>query len=300
MRWPLSPNFEKLISNTESRGKPEWKIPYLGLLNPNTPYFWRVRALDATGTWGPWSKTFHFQLQAPGVPLQVRLEPSDGGGLVLKWQANPQGEPPVAYKVYGSDEKGFTASDEEYLVNMGRGFVRDMEHFQNKPSDAPDAGMAKTPANLIGKVETTSLPVVGADPTSPNTNKAYYRVVALDAAGRPSGPSDYAEVPRPRVFTDPPITAKTGQSYHYQPGVIRSLGDFQCRRSPTSSYNGAFWDREQYTFTPVSLPEGLSIDSTTGLISGQPAKSGTFDVKFTLANQFGAKGDASYRLTVAE
>ena len=300
MRWPLSPNFEKLISNTDSRGKTEWTVPYLGLLNPDTPYFWRVRALDATGTWGPWSKTFRFQLQAPGVPLEVRLEPSNDGGLALSWQANPQGEPPVAYKVYGSDEKGFTAADAEYLVNMGRGFVRDMDHFQNKPSDAADVGMVKTPANLIATVKTNSLPVVGAGLTSPNTNKAYYRVVAVDAAGRPSGPSDYAEVARPFIFTHPEVTAKTGQSYRYQPGLICSAGDLQCRRSPKSSYNGAFWDREQYTFTPVSLPDGLSIDGTTGLISGRPTTSGPFDVKFTVANQFGAKGEVSYRLTVSE
>ena len=300
MRWPLSPNFEKLISNSDSRGKPELTAPYVGLLNPGTPYCWRVRAMDATGTWGPWSRTFRFQLEAPGVPLDVRLEPNDGGGLELRWQANPQGERPVAYKVYGSDEKGFTASDTEYPVNMGRGFVRDMDHFESKPSDAPDVGMVKTPSNLIATVETTSAVVVGADLTSANTNKAYYRVVAVDDAGRASGPSDYAEVARPFVFTDPEVAAKVGQSYHYRPGLIRSLGDLQCRRSPKSSYNGAFWDREEYAFAPVSLPDGLSIDNTSGLISGQPGKSGTFDVKFTVANQFGATGEVSYRLTVAE
>ena len=300
MRWPLSPNFDKLISHTDSRGKPEWTVPYVGVLNPDTPYYWRVRAMDATGTWGPWSRTFSFQVEAPGVPLDVRLEPSDGGKLVLSWRANPQGERPVAYKVYGSDEKGFTASDTEYLVNMGRGFVRDMAHFENKPSDAPDVGMVKTPSNLIATVETTSASVVGAELTSANTNKAYYRVVAVDTAGRASGPSDYAEVTRPYMFTDTLLTAKVGQSYHYQPGLIRSLGDFQCRRSPKSSYNGAFWDREEYTFAPLSLPDGLSIDSTSGLITGQPAKSGTFDVKFTVANQFGATGEVSCRLTVAD
>ena len=300
MRWPLSPSFEKLISNTNFRGKPEWTVPYVGLLNPDTPYYWRVRALDATGTWGPWSRTAAFQIEAPGVPLQVRLELSDGGGLELRWQANPQGTQPVAYKVYGSDERGFTASDTEYLVNMGRGFVRDMAHFENKSSDAPDVGMVKTPSNLFATVKTTLATVVGAKLTSANANKSYYRVVAVDGAGRASGPSDYAEVPRPFVFTDPLLTAKVGQSYRYEPGLIRSLGDFQCRRSPKSSYNGAFWDREEYNFAPLSLPDGLSIDNTSGLISGRPAKSGTFDVKCIVANQFGVTGEVSYRLTVAD
>ncbi len=65
MRWPLSPNFEKRISLTPSQGKTEWTVPYVGLLNPDTPYYWHVRALDASGVWGPWSRTFSVQTQAP-------------------------------------------------------------------------------------------------------------------------------------------------------------------------------------------------------------------------------------------
>ncbi|MHB8898344.1 MAG: hypothetical protein ACYC6Y_06320, partial [Thermoguttaceae bacterium] len=113
MRWPLSPNFEKRTSLTSAQGKPEYTLPAVGLLNPGTTYYWRVRALDATGVWGPFSKTFSFRIQAPGVPVDVRLLPADDGqGLALSWSPNPEGERPVAYKVYGSDETGFSISDE--------------------------------------------------------------------------------------------------------------------------------------------------------------------------------------------
>ena len=40
--------------------------------------------------------------------------------LTLSWEANPEGERPAKYVVYGSDEKGFTASDEAYEVNGGK------------------------------------------------------------------------------------------------------------------------------------------------------------------------------------
>jgi len=60
MRWLFSPNFEKLISRTASRGRAEWTVPYVGLLNPGTNYYWRVRACDENKVWGPWSRPSSF------------------------------------------------------------------------------------------------------------------------------------------------------------------------------------------------------------------------------------------------
>ena len=64
-----------------------------------------------------------------------------------------------------------------------------MEEYVAKPAYAPDAGQVKTPANLIAQVKTTSLRVVGPDLKLPNTNRACYRVVAIDERGNESGPS---------------------------------------------------------------------------------------------------------------
>ncbi len=300
LRWPLSPNFEKLTSHTPSKGKPEWTIPAAGLLNPNTTYYWRVRAQDAAGVWGPWSRTFRFRIQAPGVPLGLKLVPRGKTGFVLHWRPNPQGEPPVAYKVYGSDERGFTASDTEHLVFRGKGFVKSMEEFEKKPAKAPDAGRVKTPANLIARVTATSLQVVGPGLTQANTNRAFYRVVAVDAAGTESCPSDYAAVPRPFVSPAPSLTARVGQPYRYQPRAIRSTGDLRCRRSKRSSYNAAFWDREVHAFTAIRLPAGLALDPQTGLIAGRPTKPGVADVAFKVADQFGKSQTLSHKLTVSE
>jgi len=278
MRWPLSPNFEKLTSLTPSRGKPCWTVPYVGLLNPQTTYYWRVRARDSTGVWGPWSRTFSFRIEAPGVPLDVRLVPDDAGGLVLRWRANPVGQPPVAYKVYGSDERGFSISDTPYRAFRGKGFVQTMEQYEAKPADAPDAGLVEVPANLIARVTDSSLRVVGADLKMPNTNKTYYRVVAIDASGNESGPSDYAEVPRPMVVVHRRWTARLNKPFQYRLKAIRSIGDLRCRRSERSSYNAAFWDREHYSFEVEGLPEGLSLDGQTGLVSGTPRETGRFDL----------------------
>lgn len=298
MRWPLSPNFERLVSLTPSRGKPEWTVPGVGLLNPDTDYYWRVRARDARGVWGPWSRTFRFRATGPGVPLDVKLAPDGLDGLVLAWSANPQGRAPVAYKVYGSDERGFTASDAEYAVVRGKGFVRTMEEYEDKPAGTPDAGTVKMPANLVGRATEASMRVVGSGLTAANTNRAYYRVVAVDAEGIESGPSDFAEVERPFVFSRPETKAQVGKPYRCQLQAIASIGDLRCRASPKSSYNAAFWDREELAFAAVRLPEGLSLDAKTGLISGTPPKPGTFDVEVKVSDQHARTRAVAYKLTV--
>ena len=53
--WPLSGNFWKLIARTADTGKAQYTLPYTGLLSPDTEYYWRVRARNAAGVWGPWS-----------------------------------------------------------------------------------------------------------------------------------------------------------------------------------------------------------------------------------------------------
>jgi hypothetical protein len=300
MRWPLSPNFEKLISLTASRGKPRWTVPSAGLLNPDTTYYWRVRALDARGVWGPWSPTFRFRIRAAGVPLDVTLALDQGHGLTLAWRPNPRGLQPVSYKVYGSDEKGFSVSDGEYLVFRGKGFVSTMEEYEAKPADAADAGLAKTPGNLIARVTQTRLRVAGPEAALPNCNRAFYRVVAVGPSGAESGPSDYVAAPRPFVYTRPASPARVGAAYRYQPKVIRSLGDLRCRRSPASSYNAAFWDREEVTFRAIRMPAGLTLDPQTGLISGRPTRAGEFELVFEATATSGRSTTVAQRLIVAE
>lgn len=79
MRFPLSMSFYKLCSRTLDASrkwtghgfefsdvKPQYTLNEAGLLTPDTKYYWHVRAMDAKGLWGPWSKTFNFT--ARGAP----------------------------------------------------------------------------------------------------------------------------------------------------------------------------------------------------------------------------------------
>ncbi len=252
MRYPLSMSFAKLIGRTADAGQPRFTLAAPGQLNPDRQYFWHVRAQDSRGVWGPWSKTWSFTPRGPAVPLDVALQFDQTLGI-LRWSPNPQGRKPVAYRVYASDEKGFSVSDTPYKVSTGIS--------QELPVEFP--------ANFLAEVRTTELPVVGAEVALERANKAFYRVVALDAAGKRSGPSDYAAAPRPLIFSKPPARATKGEEFRYAVSAIRSLGDLRMR-IVAGKETTSFWDVEKPRFSIERGPAWLMIDKDTGRISGTP------------------------------
>ncbi len=128
-----------------------------------------MKAKDANGVWGPWSGTWSFTAQGPAYPMDVAIKYNADTGIgTLTWSANPVGRPPAKYRVYGSDEKGFTVHDAPYEVKLG-----DTKELTNP-----------FPANFVAEVTGTSLDVVGVGNALPNANKAYYRVVAVDGQGQ--------------------------------------------------------------------------------------------------------------------
>jgi hypothetical protein len=254
MRWPLSTNFYKLISKTADRGKAQYALPHGGLLAAGRTYFWRVRAKDAKGVWGPWSATWRFTPRGPMPPTGVTLaaDPDRGTG-VLRWHSNPAGRKPAKYRIYGSDEKGFTVSDEPFKAVVGVSKV------------VP----ATRPANFVTEVTATELAVIGPEVKLPNANRAYYRVVAVDGRGNRSGPSEFAEAPRPILWSRPVTAARVGAEYRYALAAVRSLGDLRTRvvgGKETMNY----WDIESPRFALRQGPAWLTVNERTGVLSGIP------------------------------
>jgi hypothetical protein len=267
LAWPLSANFEKLISNTANRVEAQYRLPYVGLLTPGRQYWWHVRARNDKGVWGAWSKTWSFTPGAPVPPSAVRLEavPGNDGQRVLRWNAGGAGRKAVKYRIYGSDEKGFTVSDELYTINVGRS--KDVS--------------ARVPANFVAETESTELVVLGADVNLPNANRAYYRVVAVDDKGKRSGPSDYAAAPRPFLHGQLAETARVGAEYRGQVATIRSLGDLRLR-TVEGKETVSFWDVEKPRFVLTRGPSWLRLEENTGVLSGVPDTAGTVDVVITI------------------
>jgi len=180
------------------------------------------------------------------------------------------GRPPAKYRIYGSDEKGFTVSDAPYQVHLG-----DTKELANP-----------FPANFVAEVTGTSLEVLGVGNALPNANKAYYRVVAVDATGKRSGDSDYAEATRPLIYSVPITDAPAGRNYHYQVQAIRSLGDLTRRDDAKPKPGAKFWKIEPLKFSLTEKPSWMNINPDTGLITGtSDGTGGTVTVSVTLTKE---------------
>lgn len=274
-RFPYRTSLDVIIPSTE------WTVPYTGIYSPDTTYYWRLRCQDHWGAWGEWSDAWTFSWRGPRVPVNVRAE-AEGQTFTLRWEPNPRGERPVRYEVYGSDEQGFSIHREQHEV-PGRG---------------------KVPGNFLGETTDTSLVVVSPTATAENANKAFYRVVAIDANGTASGCSDYAELPHPFVHSRPLTQARAGQAYRYEVKSLRSLGDYQCKRDPTVTYKKyayRFWDIEENAFELVEGPDWLTVDAKTGVLSGTPGAGdvGTARVKVKVTDQFDGQAEQEYDVRVA-
>lgn len=267
MAWPLSPNFDKLISRTADRGRAQYTLPQAGLPAVDHTYYWRVRAKNAAGVWGPWSPTWRFTPRGPACPVDVAVAfDREKNAANLRWKPNPLGRRPVKYRIYGSDEKGFQAGDEPYESIVGIS--------QSVP--------LRRPGNFITETSATEAAVIGPDITLPNANRAYYRVVAIDHKGNRSGPSDFAEAPRPIVYSDPVTTARVGSPYRCAVAVIRSLGDLRTRvESGGETMN--YWDIESPRFVIRRAPGWLKIDDRTGILSGVPDRDGKAEVELAVS-----------------
>jgi hypothetical protein len=265
MKWPLSTNLYKLISNTPDRGKNQYTVPQPGLLTSDQTYYWRVRAMSDKGVWGPWSSTWKFTPRGPAAPIDVTLtfDPEQCVGT-LRWKPSPVGRKPAKYRIYGSDEKGFLASDEPYKAVVGIS------------KEFPSARQA----NFIMEVAATEAAMIGAEVKPVSANKAFYRVVAIDEHGKRSGPSDFAEAPRPIIYSRPVTDAKVGSEYRYTLSTIRSLGDVRTRvidGKETMNY----WDTETPRFAVKEGPSWLKVDPATGLLSGVPDRPGKVAIVVT-------------------
>ncbi|MBL7223818.1 MAG: hypothetical protein ISS72_08195 [Candidatus Brocadiae bacterium] len=283
MKLPLSMDFYKLISRTADASvvrdkdgnianatvKSQYTLPLPGLLTPDQKYHWHVRAMNDKGVWGPWSKTWSFTARGVACPVEVTPDYDEAKGVgTLKWKANPVGKRPAKYRVYGSDEKGFTIGDQRYQSTVG---VSKKEMADWNPW---------FPANFVAETAATELVVMGCDVDLPAANKTYYRVVAVDEQGKRSGASDYAAGPRPIIYSRPVLAAKVGTKYRYQVRANRSLGDLTARMRGNNQVSGYF-DIERPRFALKQGPAWLKIDAATGVLSGTPRAAGRAEVAVT-------------------
>ena len=246
MRWALSPNFHHLISRTAERGTASYTLTAIGLINPGQVYYWRVRARSQDQVWGPWSKVFSFSASAPAVPVNVVATFDSANRVVrLAWQSGNSGTAPVHFRIYGSQERGFTVSDTAY-------------HY-----DAGLDGIRTAAANLLLETPTASdsllIPV--------DLWRPYYRVEAVDREGRTSGPSALAEIHHPLILTSKLAPAHSQSFYQARVETSASIGHLVSGDEDGKQYQYRYKTGDDLQFSLTGAPDGITIDKT-GLISG--------------------------------
>jgi hypothetical protein len=263
-RWALSSRFDLLVSSVAGTPVAEHSLLNPGLLNPGQRYWWRVRAKSGLGVWSPWSQTWSFVPQGPGIPLGLKMVRQDGDAVALEWEPNPRGRRPARYLVYGSDEKGFSPSDSPQTVYVGN--QKDRGLF-------PGREQVVFPPSFLVETQETRMQL--------RPIHAFYRVVAEDAKGNRSGPSDWAAAPRPFIYTDPVREARVGVPYRYEARTIVSIGHLTYRDFPLGEfYQAAFWEAEKPRFSLVDEisrcgnkdPSWLHVDPETGVLTGVPGE----------------------------
>jgi hypothetical protein len=238
MKLPYRPCFDVFIKSSEHHS------PFAGLFNPNEQYFWQVRVCNKQGLWGKWSPIWKFKWQGPKIPINLKST-IQGQNITISWQPNQQGERPVRYEVYGSNERGFTPSKKEYEV----------------------MGLGMQPGNLLCTTTETKLLVVSPEAKKAAMNCSFYRVIAIDETGVASGPSELLELPHPFIYSKPVTKARIDRLYSYQVKTLNCIGDLQYRYAEPIK---DFWEKEGYEFELIQKPAWLTVDKNSGLIKGTP------------------------------
>ncbi|MBN1806820.1 MAG: hypothetical protein JW837_16350 [Sedimentisphaerales bacterium] len=239
MKLIYRPSFDVIINSSEHH------CPFAGMFNPDEQYYWQIRVCNRQGVWGKWSNVWKFKWQGPRIPVNLNST-IEKQNITISWQPNPRGERPVEYEVYGSNERGFTPSKDQYEV----------------------LGLGTQPSNLLCTTTDTKLLVVSPDATKPAMNCSFYRVIAIDENGVASGPSELLELPHPFIYSKPVTKAEFNKLYNYQAMTLNCIGDLQFRYAKP---NKKFWEKEGYEFELTEKPAWLTVDKNTGLLSGTPA-----------------------------
>ncbi|MFH1652109.1 MAG: hypothetical protein ABID87_08445 [Chloroflexota bacterium] len=105
-------NFAKTVLDRESVRESQYSLndaEKLVAVKHDTPYYWRVKAVDAAGNAGAWSPPSSFYVAAPTVP--ALLQPATGSKAdaetLFDWEDASSLSPPVGYQLEAATDANF-------------------------------------------------------------------------------------------------------------------------------------------------------------------------------------------------
>ncbi|MGW5492196.1 M4 family metallopeptidase [Streptomyces olivaceoviridis] len=225
-------------------------------------------------------------INGDGSPLRYMDKPSKDGGSADSWYSGV-GNLDVHYS-------SGPANHMFYLLSEGSGTKVINGVTYNSPTSDGVAvtGIGRDAALKIWyKALTTYM--------TSSTNYAGARTAALNAAAALYGTNSTQYAGVGNAFAginvgshiNPPSSGVTVTNPGSQSATVGTAVNLQIQASSTNS--GAL------TYSASGLPAGLSINSSTGLISGTPTTAGTSSTTVTVTDSTGATGTATFGWTVS-
>ncbi|UFR06554.1 M4 family metallopeptidase [Streptomyces sp. Go40/10] len=225
-------------------------------------------------------------INGDGSPLRYMDKPSKDGGSADSWYSGV-GNLDVHYS-------SGPANHMFYLLSEGSGTKVINGVTYNSPTSDGVAvtGIGRDAALKIWyKALTTYM--------TSSTNYAGARTAALNAAAALYGTNSAQYAGVGNAFAginvgshiNPPSSGVTVTNPGSQSATVGTAVNLQIQASSTNS--GAL------TYSASGLPAGLSINSSTGLISGTPTTAGTSSTTVTVTDSTGATGTATFGWTVS-
>jgi Zn-dependent metalloprotease len=225
-------------------------------------------------------------INGDGTPLRYMDKPSKDGGSADSWYSGV-GNLDVHYS-------SGPANHMFYLLSEGSGTktINGVTYTSSTSDGVAVAGIGRAAALQIWyKALTTYM--------TSSTTYAGARTAALNAAAALYGSSStqYAGVGNAFAGINVgshitvPSTGVTVTNPGSQSATVGTAVNLQVSASSTNSGS--------LTYAATGLPAGLSISSSTGLISGTPTTAGSYSTTVTVTDSTGATGTASFAWTVS-
>ncbi|MFI7405520.1 M4 family metallopeptidase [Streptomyces sp. NPDC049541] len=225
-------------------------------------------------------------INGDGTPLRYMDKPSKDGGSADSWYSGV-GNLDVHYS-------SGPANHMFYLLSEGSGTktINGVTYDSPTSDGVAVTGIGRAAALQIWyKALTTYM--------TSSTDYAGARTAALNAAAAlyGTGSTQYAGVGNAFAGINvgshitPPSSGVTVTNPGSQSSTVGTAVSLQISASSTNS--GAL------TYAATGLPTGLSINSSTGVISGTPTAAGTYSTTVTVTDSTGATGTASFTWTVS-
>ncbi|OQQ14275.1 peptidase M4 [Streptomyces sp. M41(2017)] len=225
-------------------------------------------------------------INGDGTPLRYMDKPSKDGGSADSWYSGV-GNLDVHYS-------SGPANHMFYLLSEGSGtkVINGVTYNSPTSDGVAVAGIGRAAALQIWyKALTTYM--------TSSTNYASARTAALNAATAlyGSGSAQYAGVANAFAginvgsHVTPPTSGVTVTNPGSQSATVGTAVSLQIAASSTNSGS--------LTYAASGLPAGLSINGSTGAVTGTPTTAGTYSTTVTVTDSTGATGTATFTWTVS-